>query len=384
MIINKFASSDPFAYPKVASWKVDKDCCSWDGVKCSEVTGHLVELDLTSSCLYGSINSSSSLFHLVHLTWLSLDDNDFNGSKIPSAIKNLSRLSYLSLHYSNFFGQIPSEVLQLSKLETLDTDSNFSMKLQKPSLRSLLEKLTQLKVLCLGYVNISSPIPDILANLSSLIDLSLKGCQLQGEFPVKIFQLPNLQMLSVRSNPNLSGSLPEFQNKSPLEVLRVANTSFSGEIPYSIGNLNSLLILEISSCKFYGLIPPSLGNLTKLTYLYLNDNKLSGELPTAFGNLSSLEQLDLSMNDFSSYDFRSLSWMAKCGKLTFLSLVKTNLHGEIPSWLMSLNTLAQLNLSENELNGPIPSQIRNLTQLNLLALNSNQLQGPFPSALYHL
>ncbi|XP_044471366.1 receptor-like protein 6 [Mangifera indica] len=431
MIINKFASPDPFVYPKVASWKVDKNYYSWDKVKCNKVTSHLVELDLTNSCLYGSINSSSSLFHLVHLTRLSLANNDFNGSKIPSIIKNFFRLSYLNLHNSNFFGQIPSEVLELSKLETLDIMYNFNLKLHKPSLRSLLEKLTQFKVLYLAYVNISSLILDILANLSSLIELSLKGCHLQGEFPAKTFQLPNLCMLNVRFNLDLSGSLLEFQNNSPFEELRVANTSFFGEIPHSIGNLNSLQILDISSCSFWGSIPTSLGNLTKINHLYLNDNQFSGKLPAILGNLSSLEELELSLNNFSSqdcrslswmgkyseltslhlsrinlaaafenlsslkeldiswnnferYDFRSLSWMAKSSELTFLSLAETNLVGEIPSWLMSLTSLTHLYLSENELTGTIPSQIRNLTQLNLLALNSNKLQGSFPSALYHL
>ncbi|KAJ6315976.1 hypothetical protein OIU78_019286 [Salix suchowensis] len=72
--INDSASSDPSAYPKVASWKVDgesRDCCSWDGVECDR-------------------DSNSSLFHLVHLRRLNLADNDFNSSKIPSEIRNLS------------------------------------------------------------------------------------------------------------------------------------------------------------------------------------------------------------------------------------------------------------------------------------------------------
>jgi hypothetical protein len=72
-IINKSASSDdPFAYPKLKSWTLEgesSDCCSWDGVSCDEDTGHVIGLDLSSSCLYGSINSNSSLFRLVHLQY---------------------------------------------------------------------------------------------------------------------------------------------------------------------------------------------------------------------------------------------------------------------------------------------------------------------------
>ncbi|KAJ0030278.1 hypothetical protein Pint_14560 [Pistacia integerrima] len=351
LIINKFASRDPSAYPKVVFWKADKDCCSWDGVTCSEVTGHLIELDLTSSYLYGPINSSSSLFHLVHIEWLSLGDNDFNGSKIPSAIKNLSRLSYLGLYNSSFSGQIPWEVLELSNLETLDLTFNFNLKLQKPSLRSLVEKLTHLKVLDLGHVNISSPIP-------------------------------NLRMFSMQFNPDLSGSLPEFEKKSPLKELRLPSTGFFGEIPYSIGNLNSLQILDMTNGSFWGSIPPSLGNLTKITILQLNLNGFSGSIPPSLGNLTKITFLHLRANGFS--DSRSYSWMAKYSKLTSLMFTQSNLVGEFPSWVMSLTNLTLLYLSSNELNGTIPSQISNLTKLSLLALDGNQFQGPFPSALFDL
>ncbi|XP_031266265.1 receptor-like protein 7 isoform X2 [Pistacia vera] len=384
LVINKSASSDPLAYPKVASWKADEDCCSWDGVTCNEVTGHLIKLDLSSSCLYGSINSTSTLFQLAHLEWLSLADNDFTGSKIPSKIMNLSKLSYLNLSISGFSGQIPSEFLGLSKLETLDTSMNLNLKLQEPGLKSLVEKLTHLKVLILSQVNISSSIPDILASLSSLTKLSLRDCELQGEFPAKIFQLPHLHFLSVRYNQGLFGYLPEFEKSSPLQYMILAGTRFSGSIP------------------------SSLGNLTKITYLYLSGNQFSGKLSTPVGNPSSLQELDLSHNTFSSQDSRSLSWMAKYSKLTYLGLSQVNLFGEIPSWLMNLTHLTHLYMSQNELKGPIPywlmdlsqleelslssnrlignipSQIRNLMQLQVLALGSNKLQGAFPIALYDL
>ncbi|KAJ0029963.1 hypothetical protein Pint_14554 [Pistacia integerrima] len=146
---------------------------------------------------------------------------------------------------------IPSEILELSKLETLDASFNNNLELQKLGLKSLVEKLSHLKVLFLDKVNISSSVPDILTNLSSLTALSLRECELQGEFPAKIFQLPNLHILSVRYNPSLSGYLLEFEMNSPLEDLRLVGTRFSGEIPYLIGNLSSLLLLDISNCSFF-------------------------------------------------------------------------------------------------------------------------------------
>ncbi|KAF3441584.1 hypothetical protein FNV43_RR15498 [Rhamnella rubrinervis] len=63
------ACREPSAYPKVASWEVHRggDCCSWDGVEYDASSGHVIGLNLSSSCLYGSINSTSNLFQLVHL-----------------------------------------------------------------------------------------------------------------------------------------------------------------------------------------------------------------------------------------------------------------------------------------------------------------------------
>ncbi|CAK7357346.1 unnamed protein product [Dovyalis caffra] len=129
--------------------------------------GHVVGLDLNSSCLYGSINSSSSLFHLVHLQKLNLAFNDFSGSQIPSAFGNLSELTnLLQLSNSLFFGQIPSEISKLSKISYLDLSSNYGQSSEKlleigmPDQRSLVQNLSNIEYLNLGSVDISSPIPD--------------------------------------------------------------------------------------------------------------------------------------------------------------------------------------------------------------------------------
>ncbi|TXG49577.1 hypothetical protein EZV62_025452 [Acer yangbiense] len=213
--INKFASGDTSAYSKTALWNLeeDGDCCSWDGVECNEDTGYVIELDLGSSCLYGSINSTNTLFNLVHLHWLSLADNNFNHSKIPSEIKNLSNLSHLNLSWSVFSGQIPSEILELSKLESLDLsryswfDRNNELELQQPGLESLVQKLTNLRVLDLGGVNISSSLPHVLTDLSSLNFLSLANCQLKGIILSSFGNLKNLVHLDLSTN-NLWGELP--------------------------------------------------------------------------------------------------------------------------------------------------------------------------------
>ncbi|XP_061955006.1 receptor-like protein 7 [Populus nigra] len=383
LVIHRSASYDPAAYPKVASWNVDResgDCCSWDGVDCDGDSGHVIGLDLSSSCLYGSIDSNSSLFHLVWLRRLDLADNDFNNSKIPSEIRNLSRLFDLNLSMSGFSGQIPAEILELSKLVFLDLGAN-PLKLQKPGLQHLVEVLTKLEVLHLSGVSISAKVPQIMANLSSLSSLFLRDCGLQGEFPMEIFQLPNLRFLSTRYNPYLTGYLPEFQSGNQLELLLLAGTSFSSHVPESIGNLKSLKEFDVAGCYFSGVIPSSLGNATKLNYLRLSYNFFSGKIPPSLVNLIQLTYLSLSSNNFRSV---TLDWLGNLTNLNYVDLQDTNSYGNIPSSLRNLTQLTVFKLHGNKLTGQIPSWIGNRTQLISLHLGDNKLHGPIPESIYRL
>ena len=172
-------SSDRLACPKIASWTLDgqnSDCCSWDGVICDEDTGHVIELDLSSSCLFGSINSNNSLFRLVHLQRLNLAYNNFNYSQIPSQVGNFSRLTYLNLTSSMLSGRIPFTLMNLTKLTFLGLASN----------------------------------------------------KLQGLIPSSIFQLNNLEVLDVYDN-HLSGTMElcMFLNLRNLGMLDLSNNELS-------------------------------------------------------------------------------------------------------------------------------------------------------------
>ncbi|XP_042044445.1 receptor-like protein 43 [Salvia splendens] len=91
--------------------------------------------------------------------------------------------------------------------------------------------------------------------------------------------------------------------------------------------LKSFTTIDMSRNKFSGKIPDSIGNLNSLKYLNMSHNSLTGKIPSSLGSIKALESLDLSSNRMS---------------------------GEIPRQLTMLNFLSKLNLSVNDLAGEIP------------------------------
>ncbi|GMN27692.1 hypothetical protein TIFTF001_001762 [Ficus carica] len=335
---NNSASRGPAAYTKMASWKAvengtEADCCSWDGVKCDENTGHVISLDLSSSCLYGSIMSSSSLFSLTHLQMLNLADNHFNYSRIPPELGRLSKLTYLNLS-SSFLTGLPSEISLLSNLSTFD----------------------------LGYVNVSSKMPDFLVNLSSLTSLIMRNCGLYGEFPEKLFHLPKIQVLIFQVNSNLTGHFPEFRSGSPLRTLWFSRTNFSGIIPFSIGNLESLEFLSVARAN-------------SLQLLDLSNNLLSWiTLPKCLENPNNLLSV-LSIKNNSFHGTIPQMCLTDRSLLKMIDLGYNQLEGRIPRSLANCQMLESLNLGNNQIRDVFPSWLGQLSKLRLLTLRSNNLQG---------
>ncbi|KAE8730529.1 hypothetical protein F3Y22_tig00002919pilonHSYRG00129 [Hibiscus syriacus] len=396
-ILKKSASG----HPKFGSWKGEGedggDCCSWDGVECDDSTGHVTGLDLGSSFLHGSIHSNNSLFQLHHLRKLDLSDNDFNGSKIPLAIGRLSRLSHLDLSFSEFSGQIPYEVLELSKLVILDLSGN-DLELRKPSLKSLAERLINLKHLNLDGVKASSTIPQSLANLSSLTYLSLDPTTLS--WLGKLSKLTALELDSTNSKGDVLSSL---KNLTMLNELLVSQNQFSSRIPSWLGNLTRLVYIDLGVNELWGPLPTSIFTLVNLEVLDLEINHISGSYNLeSFLNLKNVRHLQLASNNFSlltstvtnvsvpkltylTLDSCNLlefpNFLSSQHELQFLSLADNKIHGLIPKWLwgLSAETLEVLDLRGNFLTGfHQPIVVPPWTNIRELDLSSNKLQGSLP------
>lgn len=159
------------------------------------------------------------------------------------------RVTALNISYFDLTGAIPSQLGNLSSLQTLDLSNN---QLSGP-IPSSIFSISTLKLLDLSFNQLSGSFPSLISNRSSLQVLDLNFNGLSDEFP-----------------PNLCNNLPF------LEHFFFTGNMFHGEIPSNLSNCKQLQLLSLSFNEFSGSIPYSFSNLTKLQGLYLGYNKLKG------------------------------------------------------------------------------------------------------------
>ncbi|GKV38667.1 hypothetical protein SLEP1_g46556 [Rubroshorea leprosula] len=242
-------------YSKIESWKEGIDCCSWDGVSCDNVTGHVIALNLSCSFLDGTFPSNSTLFFLRNLQSLNLALNDFRLSKIPPEISQFTRLKHLDISYSRFSSHVPGEIAHLPKLVSLNLsgylyDDPPELILETTTFRNLVHNLSEVRELVLEGVNMTSVNPRFFMNLSSsLTTLNLWGwgweTGLRGNFPNSIFRFPNLKFFYLGGEGNLTIDLPSSNWSSPLQELYLNVMDCGRRLLESIGDLKSLQSLSL-------------------------------------------------------------------------------------------------------------------------------------------
>ncbi len=170
----------------------------------------------------------------------------------------------------------------------------------------------------------------------------------------------------------------ETDSEGRVTALRLQNNGLAGRIPAELAHLSALRELSIWNNNLSGPIPPELGNLRNLTNLTLWNSGLSGTIPPELGNLAELRNLVLAGNGLTGSIPAELGNLAN---LTSLGLDDNALEGPIPPELGSLAALESLTLSQNELTGSIPPELGSLSSLRELHLGSNDLTGSIPPVL---
>ncbi|KAK2637921.1 hypothetical protein Ddye_025716 [Dipteronia dyeriana] len=312
------------------NWSTNTSVCNWIGVTCGVRHHRVTALNISYLGLVGTIPSQIGNFSFLAL--LSINDNNFYGS-LPYELSRLHRLKYINFNYN----QLSEEAYQ--QLQRRHTKRN--------------RHLTKLKTLSIGDNKLEGEIPLELGNLIELERLTLRdNVLLTRQIPSLLFNISSLRQINLTNN-SLTGDLPHnmcshHHHPSVLEILALSNNQLTGTIPYNLWQCRELTIVSLSHNQFRGRIPRDIGNLTMVKTL-----ALGGDIPFEIGNLPNLEQLGLESG---------------------------NLVGHIPATVFNISTLKILGLHNNTLSGSLPSFIGfGLPNVERLTLDMNNLTGKFPS-----
>ncbi|XP_057758033.1 receptor-like protein EIX2 [Arachis stenosperma] len=394
----------------LSSWgdgEHQKECCNWEGVKCSNHTGHVVMLHLhAGDYTLGSI--SPSLGELHHLNYLDLSGNHFTHTpSIPSFIGSLTFLTHLDLFACSFGGNIPPQLGNLLFLQYLDLSSNNLV----GGFPLQLTNMSSLRYLDLRYNSLNETMPPQLGNLLSLEHLDLSANAFTGTIPSQFKNLSRLQHLDLHPDyyyktMSLSSDLQWLSELSTMRYLSLPWVNLSGASNWQqqVSSLSHLQYLDLHGCNLVdsmltsslastslssvdisnnslrdaSFIFPWLMNSTRsLVTLIMNDNGLTGTIPETFGdNLNSLEELNLANNELKGQI--PLSLFHSCN-LAWLDLSNNNLTGEFHEYIREYSRCAHkplqiLDLGWNEITGMVPD-LSQLQSLQELRLDNNRLNG---------
>ena len=200
-----------------------------------------------------------------------------------------------------------------------------------------------------------------------VIAINLDGNNLVGTVPLKLFQLPKLQLLWLSFNSIEINFLMIEQAKNLLDLRleSIGLTSVTG-----IGRGKKLTALSIGSNKLSGPFPDDLLMLENIRLLNVTNNTLTGSLPS-FGPLRYLRSLQLNHNQFNG----SLPSFVDSLNLLDVQLAGNKFDGIIPNdflYGVPPTLPVRVDLSNNLLTGGIPSEFSRFTRLNI-GLQQNQI-----------
>ncbi|KAK3436752.1 hypothetical protein EUGRSUZ_C01475 [Eucalyptus grandis] len=298
---------------------------------------------LVNATFTGSI--PSALFNRS-LTWVNLMDNDLSGSLPFDLCYRWSNIQMLALNKNQFSGLPPKTLTQCKEL--IISGLSYNRSLQK------------LQKLYIYANNLTGMISQTISNMSSLHMLGIAANHIEGEIPSEIGNLVNLQLMGLADNLLTGGRSCSRGNGflKRLTLLDLGNNASDGNIPLSIGGLESL----------WGLQEFTFHNLS---LIYFN-----GGLTLEIGKMRDIESIDVSWNRLTSAIPSSTQ---EFESLASLNLLRNLFQGSMPQSIGHLKGLEFLDLSYNKLSNTILESLEGLAYLQILNLSINKLLGEIPN-----
>ncbi|XP_057792808.1 receptor-like protein EIX2 [Salvia miltiorrhiza] len=236
----------------------------------------------------------------------------------------------------------------------------------------------QIWIMDLSNNKLAGEIPNCWDKMPYLFSLNLADNSFSGEIPRSLgSNLLDFSALQLRGN-NLSGELPStLRLCQRLNMIDVEGNALTGEIPTWIGELYHMRFLNIHGNKLHGSIPPHICNLTDIRILDLSMNYLSGKIPDCFNNFTTLAQKNTILDNWLGYYL----WVHYNGNLPnekirpVYEYSAIQWKGQESEYRKNLRLLKLIDFSSNSLTGNIPKSFSSMLGLISLNLSRNSLTG---------
>ena len=251
-LVKIYTIADGANWKESRRWTLTEPMDQWLGIKLNE-EGRVTELSITN----GTVTT---------VEW-----------EIPEVLTDLTELSNLQIVGSKLKGQIPEFLYGMTKLSKIRFNTNNLT----GAISDKISQLTDLTELYLnGNKDLGGSIPTTIGQLKKLESINIAQTSIGGAIPQALSECTALKNFMAYSN-KLSGEIPDFWDKLPnIGVLQLyGNPDITGPIPASIGHLKNATGIQLKDCNLTGNIPASFGGLEKCGNLQLSGNKLSGVIP---------------------------------------------------------------------------------------------------------
>nr|POF01465.1 putative leucine-rich repeat receptor-like serine/threonine-protein kinase [Quercus suber] len=201
----------------------------------------------------------------------------------------------------------------------------------------------------MGSCHLGPSFPTWLKSQEQVTYLVFSNASISGSTPSWFWEISsNFSLLNVSFN-QLSGQLPNPLNVAPYADVDLSSNLFEG--PISLPVVETVL-LDLSNNRFFGPIPIDMGaSMPNLLFLSLSSNNITGNIPASLGDMNSNQVIDLLSNNLTGNITASIG---NCSYLKVLDVGGNNLYGGIPNSLGQLRLLQTLHLSGNKFSGELP------------------------------